>query len=119
MAINYPAELAVCLRFGVACLALALSYMFVLSLVHKYQGGLYAETAIPSPVTPAMRRARAFFVMVVVAVAMAAGAGAFLLHPLVSTSTWFNVVWPAVGGIGFAMLYGGVTRYDRIRPRQE
>jgi hypothetical protein len=117
MAINYPAELAVCLRFCVAVAALAVSYMFALSLVYKYQGGLYPETDIPSPVTPAMRRARAFFIIVVAAVAIADGVGAFLLHSLVSNGTWYNIVWPAVGGIGFAMLYGGVTRFDRIRPR--
>ncbi len=117
MTINYPAELAVCLRFIVAVSALAISYMSALSLVYKYQGGLYGETEIPSVVTPAMRRARAFFVIVCVGIAAAAAVGAYLLHPLVSPGTWSNFVWPAVGGIGFGMLYGGVTRFDRIRPR--
>jgi hypothetical protein len=115
--INTAAELAVWARFLIALLALSASYMFVLGMVFKYEGGLYEEHLIPSPVTDDMRRARRFFVTLTLATAAIAGLGAYGLSFVVDHSTFVNVVWPALGGVGFGMLYGGTTRYDRIRPR--
>jgi hypothetical protein len=116
--INPAAELAVWVRFLIAVLALSGSYTSVLWLVYKHEGGLYGETAIPHPVTSNMRRARRFFVTAIFIVLGLTALAAYGLSFVVDHSTWANFVWPSIGGIGFGMLYGGVTRYDRIRPRE-
>ncbi|MBS1991240.1 MAG: hypothetical protein JSS83_12030 [Cyanobacteria bacterium SZAS LIN-3] len=117
MSIETAAELSGLARFLIALLALAVSYMTVLFCVFKYEGGLYEEHAIPPVVSPQMRRARRFFLILVVGTAALAGLAGFVLYPLVDHTTWVNYVQPILLGIGFSMLYGGSTRYHRIRPR--
>jgi hypothetical protein len=115
--INAAAEATVWFRFFIAVSALSVSYMSVLCMVFKYEGGLYEEHLIPNPVTDDMRRARRFFVKLIFITLAIAGLGAYGLSFVVDHSTFVNIVWPALGGVGFGMLYGGTTRYDRIRPR--
>jgi hypothetical protein len=115
--INAAAEFSVIAKFLIAVLALSVSYVTVMGMVFKYEGGLYAEHMIPATVTDDMRRARRFFlkaIFVCLAVSALAGYGLTLVMDPVS---WHNIVMPALAGIGFGMLYGGTTRFDRIRPR--
>ncbi len=115
--IDTAREIATWVRFGIALAALSVSYMWVLWQVHKYEGGLYPENLIPDTVSDDMRRARSFFLKLVLGVAGAACLATWGLSMVMDHSTWVATVWPALGGVLFGMLYGGTTRYHRIRPR--
>jgi len=113
---NAAAELSGLARFLMAFLALSVSYVAVLVAVFRVEGGLYDEQAIPQTVSPQMRRARRFFLTLVLGMTALAAVVGFVLYGVVDHVTWVNYVQPALAGVGFSMLYGGLTRYHRIRP---
>jgi hypothetical protein len=119
MVIDNVAELGVLGRFCIGVLSCSIAYISVMMAVMKYEGGLYDEHAIPQRVSPAMKRARRFFLLACLCVAVGAGLLSWEAHRVLDQATFYNYVWPALGGALFSMLYGASTRYDRIRPRED
>jgi hypothetical protein len=105
-------------RVLIGFIAMVVSYGFVFSMLLKYEGGLFVESLIPETVSPAMRRARRFFLTLVIGTLATTIAASYGLSLVMSHESWFASVRPVLIGVCFSMLYATLTRYDRIRPRE-
>jgi len=105
-------------RFFIFFVAVTLSYLLVMGTVFKFEGGLFHPAHVPETVSPAMCRARLFFLKVMLTFLGLTYLTAYGLSFSLSHDQWISYVGPSVLGASLSMLYTVVSRFDRIRPRE-
>jgi len=107
------------IRFVVATVSCGATFMFLGGLLYKFEAGFYQDTEVPLPPLdgPHKRARRSFFkaLCLVLLVVSLLGLGA---HQLMEPVSWSIVGFPAVVGGLFSLLYAGLTRSDKVRPRR-
>jgi hypothetical protein len=106
-------------RFAIAVVACSLSYLCLMSIVLKIEGGsLYVSSQVPyGTMDEPHKRARRTLLLTTASLAIAIALAGYFSSETMSLSNWLDYGRPAMVGGLFAMLYTAMTRSDMVRPR--
>ena|ERR1700722_10225269 len=113
-------EVLMIFRFVVATAACAITYVALLVLLNKFEGGLYLDHEVPFPPMdgPHKRARRTLYKCISLVLVVVSLLGLLAYKSIGGSPTWSNVCWPALGGAWFSLLYAALMRNDQVRPRQ-